>query len=226
MQRRYRCTFGGFAILAFVIAANARAQNMPPAQPLPPLPQGVLYKGVVGSVLELLPLEDDVKVSLQRTNAVVSGPMTARSIALLLGVASPVLMVPGLIWGIWAALNIEERKPDTARWLGTWRGQTRLGFCARDRAAHCTLAVPEPREKVTVTEVARISEPQTPQVETPELTPETEASLTVAEQSAERLLSAESQPEPAAQLTFSEQDPEPQLPARPLTLADQQAALK
>lgn len=68
----------------------------------------VLYKGVVGNLLETVPLDPDRRVELQRTNAVISNPLTGRSLAVLLGVASPVLMIAGLVWGIWAASQISK----------------------------------------------------------------------------------------------------------------------
>jgi hypothetical protein len=74
----------------------------------------IIYKGVVGNLLEAVPLDADQRVGLQRTNAVISNPMSARSLALLLGVTNPLVMVGGLIWGIWAASRI-ERGPDTKR---------------------------------------------------------------------------------------------------------------
>lgn len=71
----------------------------------------ILYKGVVGNLLEAVPLDADQRVDLQRTNAIVSNPLSARSFALLLGVTNPVVMLGGLIWGLWAASRI-ERAPD------------------------------------------------------------------------------------------------------------------
>ena len=67
----------------------------------------VLYKGLVGNMLETVPLEPQQRVELQRANAVISNTVSARSLALLLGVASPVLMVGGLAWGIYAATRIK-----------------------------------------------------------------------------------------------------------------------
>lgn len=67
----------------------------------------VLYRGVVGNLLEAVPLPAEQRVQLQRGNAVVGNTLTGRSLTLLLGLASPVLMVGGLIWGIWSAVNIK-----------------------------------------------------------------------------------------------------------------------
>ena len=67
----------------------------------------ILYKGVVGNLLEAMPLEPAQRVDLQRTNAVISSPISARSLALLLGISNPIVMIGGLVWGIWSASRIE-----------------------------------------------------------------------------------------------------------------------
>lgn len=72
----------------------------------------VIYKGVVGNLLESVPLDPVRRVELQRTNAVISNPLTGRSLAVILGVASPLLMIGGLLWGIWAATQIETAVAD------------------------------------------------------------------------------------------------------------------
>jgi hypothetical protein len=97
-------------LMMSIAAAPARAQDY-----VSPLPEGeestgvdqVIYKGVVGNLLEAVPLPAEQRVQLQRGNALVSSTMTGRSLAVLLGLASPVLMIGGLIWGIWAAANIK-----------------------------------------------------------------------------------------------------------------------
>jgi hypothetical protein len=77
-------------------------------RPASPRADQVIYKGVVGNLLEAVPLDPEQRVELQRTNAVVSNPLSARSFALLLGIANPVVMLGGLLWGIWAASQIES----------------------------------------------------------------------------------------------------------------------
>jgi hypothetical protein len=67
----------------------------------------VLYRGVVGNILEAVPLPAEQRVQLQRGNAVISNTFAGRSVAVLLGLASPILMIGGLIWGIWSAANIK-----------------------------------------------------------------------------------------------------------------------
>ena len=75
----------------------------------------ILYKGVVGNLLEAVPLEPEQRVQLQRTNAVISNPLSARSIALLLGITNPLVMLVGLAWGIHAASRIEAPASDAKK---------------------------------------------------------------------------------------------------------------
>lgn len=92
----------------------------------------VLYKGVVGNMLETVPLDPQRRVELQRANAVISNPVSARSLALLLGVASPVFLVGGLAWGIFAASRIKPAAQVTV-----------AGSCGPDYSAALSTA-PEP----------------------------------------------------------------------------------
>jgi hypothetical protein len=80
--------------------------------PAPSLDQ-VFYKGVVGNILEAMPLDPEQRVQLQRGNAIINNAFAGRSVALLLGIASPPLMIAGLIWGIWSAINIKSAPADT-----------------------------------------------------------------------------------------------------------------
>ena len=77
-----------------------------------PRPDQTIYKGVVGNLLEALPLDPKKLVEMQRANAVVSNPLSARSLALLLGVANPIVMLGGLVWGLFAASRIEGPSAD------------------------------------------------------------------------------------------------------------------
>jgi hypothetical protein len=81
--------------------------------PVPAIDQ-VIYKGVVGNILEAVPLDPEQRVHLQRGNAVVNNTFTGRTLALLLGIASPPLMIVGLIWGIWSAANIKPAQGEAA----------------------------------------------------------------------------------------------------------------
>jgi len=73
----------------------------------------VIYKGLVGHILEAVPLDPEQRVQLQRGNAIINNAFTGRSLAMLLGIASPPLMIAGLIWGIWSAFNIKPAQIDT-----------------------------------------------------------------------------------------------------------------
>ena len=106
----------GIVLAACLLAATpALAQDAPTA-----LPQlgDVMQKGLVGKALDVVPMDPGGRVALQRTSAVVSGTLTGRSLAIWAGLAHPVLMAAGLIWGIYSALNIHAaavREQDNER---------------------------------------------------------------------------------------------------------------
>lgn len=80
----------------------------------------VVYKGVVGKVLDAVPMDAEGRVALQKTGAVVSGTLTGRSISVWAGLSlsNPILLIAGLAWGIYSATHIEpaqaQAKPDAA----------------------------------------------------------------------------------------------------------------
>jgi hypothetical protein len=98
-------------LLLFAVATTASAQDDPrsPAAPgiFPPEFEQVVYKGVVGNVLDAIPMDPSQRVDLQRTNAVLSNTLLGRSLALLAGLSNPVLLLGGFVWGMWAAANIK-----------------------------------------------------------------------------------------------------------------------
>jgi hypothetical protein len=99
--------------LMMLCASFSYAQETPDPHGLTPPSSSaaqVMYKGVVGNVLDAMPLDSDNRVQLQRLNAVVSSPLGARSLALALGIASPPLTVIGVIWGLWSASKIQAEK--------------------------------------------------------------------------------------------------------------------
>jgi hypothetical protein len=101
-----------------LLAIPARAEDA--AQPVPlPAVGDMVYKGFVGKALELVPMDPEERVILQRTNAVVSGTFTVRSIAAWVGLTHPVLLIAGVAWGLFAASNINVAEvttsPDTNR---------------------------------------------------------------------------------------------------------------
>ena len=96
-------------LLAF--AASASAQDDPRRLAAPgvfsqELDQ-IVYKGVVGNVLDAIPMDPSDRLDLQRTNAVLSNTLFGRSLAVLAGLSNPVLLLGGFVWGIWAAANIK-----------------------------------------------------------------------------------------------------------------------
>jgi hypothetical protein len=95
------------------VLGTAEPMAEPAAEPAaaPSIDQ-VIYKGVVGNLLEAVPLDPEQRVQLQRGNAILNNAFTGRSVALLLGIASPPLMIVGLIWGIWSAVNIKAAPPE------------------------------------------------------------------------------------------------------------------
>ena len=109
------------AVVALLLALPVRAQEIAPvapATPQQPLEQ-VLYKGVVGNLLDQVPMDAQERLDLQRANAVVGNAAAARSAALLLGItASPLFLIGGLVWGIYAASRIKpasEQRPASER---------------------------------------------------------------------------------------------------------------
>jgi len=74
----------------------------------------VLYKGLVGSMLDAVPMSPSDRLDLQRTNAVVSNTLFGRSLAVLAGLSNPVLLLGGFAWGIWAATNIRPAQAGSA----------------------------------------------------------------------------------------------------------------
>jgi len=108
---------GLHCLLLLALAPSAAAQDNPGFRAVSVvLPQGfdqAVYKGLVGNVLDVVPMDPSDRLDLQRTNAVVSNTLFGRSLAVLAGLSNPVLMVGGLVWGLWAAANIRPEKAGT-----------------------------------------------------------------------------------------------------------------
>ena len=82
-------------------------QSMPPAAASPPTDvPDLVYKGVVGKALDMVPLDPATRTGLQQANAVISGSLAGRSLAALTGFGGPLLTVAGLLWGIFSAQKI------------------------------------------------------------------------------------------------------------------------
>jgi hypothetical protein len=105
----------GFLLLAVASFAWGEdiAESKAVANVSPPAVDQVIYKGLVGTVLDAVPMDPVQRANLQRTNAVISGPLSARSLAALAGIANPALMIVGLIWGMWSASNINPEAADS-----------------------------------------------------------------------------------------------------------------
>jgi hypothetical protein len=99
----------GVFVLALLYASTASGQGLPDEKASSTTPSEaaqVVYKGVVGNLLEQVPLDSEDRVQLQRMNALLSTPLSARAFAIAIGVAHPPLMLAGLIWGLWSATKI------------------------------------------------------------------------------------------------------------------------
>ena len=70
----------------------------------------IVYKGLVGNALDGVPMDPAKRVSLQRTNAIISNTLSGRSLAVLAGLSNPALLIGGLVWGVWAASNIKPEE--------------------------------------------------------------------------------------------------------------------
>ena len=57
-------------------------------------------------------MDPSKRVDLQRANAIISNTASARSLAVLAGLSNPVLLIAGLVWGMWSASNIKPAEAD------------------------------------------------------------------------------------------------------------------
>jgi hypothetical protein len=102
-------------MLLLALAGSASAQDAGPRVLGDVFPQGfeqAVYKGVVGNVLDAIPMDPSKRLDLQRTNAVVGNTLLGRSLTVLAGLSNPILLVGGFVWGMWAASNIKPVKAD------------------------------------------------------------------------------------------------------------------
>ncbi len=83
----------------------------PPTRGLP----GIFAKGVVGTVLDAVPIEPGTRTALQRANTIVSSAMTGRSLAAMTGIGGPLLTIAGLIWGIFSSRQSEAAPAEMAK---------------------------------------------------------------------------------------------------------------
>lgn len=101
----------------------------------------ILYKGLVGNALDVIPMDPSQRLSLQRTNAVVSNTLSGRSLAMLAGMTNPVLLIGGLVWGIWSASNIKP-EAEQAKTVSNPAQIGAEGAAPQDRVALLSEAAP------------------------------------------------------------------------------------
>jgi len=84
-----------------------------------PKPSGelsdIIYKGMVGKALDLVPLEPATRMGLQQANAVIGSSFAGRSLAALTGLGGPLLTLAGLVWGIFSAQKIGATPSDAPK---------------------------------------------------------------------------------------------------------------
>lgn len=102
----FRRTVVATLMLTTAAASHAQVPETADAPPRPLAVDQVLYKGVVGNLLDAVPIDPERRVELQRANAVASSVFSGRSLATLLGVTNPIFLLGGLIWGVWSASRI------------------------------------------------------------------------------------------------------------------------
>ena len=86
---------------------NASIAPAKPAEAARALPD-IVYKGVVGKVLDAMQMEPSTRTALQQANALVSSTVSARALGALTGFGGPLLTVAGLIWGIFSSRQIDS----------------------------------------------------------------------------------------------------------------------
>jgi hypothetical protein len=122
--------------LLLVLATPASAQDDARARAVPlASPAGfdqIVYKGLVGNVLDAVPMDASDRLDLQRANAVVGNTLLGRSLAILAGLSNPVLLLGGFVWGMWAAANIAPVEAAMKRAVGP--GQSGGGVAAQAHA--------------------------------------------------------------------------------------------
>lgn len=105
-------------LLVFASAGRAHAQDeqlaLEPSAVSPQQFAQLAYRGLIGNVLEAVPMDTEVRVNLQRTSAVVSSTLFGRSLAAVAGMSNPFLLLGGLFWGVWSAVNINPQEARTA----------------------------------------------------------------------------------------------------------------
>ena len=68
----------------------------------------VFYKGIAGKALDAVPMDPEQRLQLQRANAVVSNTLTGRSLTAWAGLSNTILMIGGLLYGMFSASRIKS----------------------------------------------------------------------------------------------------------------------
>ena len=97
--------------LILLTAGAAYGEEMRPLRVTSQPVAQTVYKGVVGNLLEEVPIDPESRVDLQRGSAVISNVLSGRSLAIALGITNPVFLVAGLAWGLYAASQIKLPAP-------------------------------------------------------------------------------------------------------------------
>ena len=92
---------------------TASAAEPKPSSEVPDL----IYKGLVGKALDMVPLEPATRTGLQQANAIIGGAFAGRSLVALTGLGGPLLTVAGLLWGIFSAHKIGAGQPEAPNQL-------------------------------------------------------------------------------------------------------------
>lgn len=72
----------------------------------------ILYKGVVGKILDAVPMESTARIKLQQANAVISSTLTGRALGALTGIGGVIIGFAGFLWGILSANKIQSASND------------------------------------------------------------------------------------------------------------------
>lgn len=131
-----RTVIGGLILLHAATAAGQAPAVEPPPNTASPSAEQVIYRGIVGNLLESVSLDSGDRVQLQRANALLSTPLGARSLAVALGIASPPLMLAGLLWGLWSAAKIKPTEPVAQRAGPSAQQTSHLVHDGRNAATH------------------------------------------------------------------------------------------
>jgi hypothetical protein len=102
---RVRYTAGACCLIMATMSCVRAAEAPPPVKI-----DDILYKGVVGKALDVVPMDPEQRAGLQRANAVVSNTITGRTLSIWAGLTNPVLLIGGMAWGFFAASNIKSEK--------------------------------------------------------------------------------------------------------------------